>query len=265
MSITISIWHLSRDESVYRHCEAASPPYLLIHSPHSFLDLDSCCKSCIRCTATTEPWLVLWALGRTWDRTGGLQVERHTHTNKCVNVTGFFSVAADWQAWPTCIIVGGEKRSPFWNWKPSLNQTWLHKECSNINDNLSEQCFCSVWRLANKTTSSGTETRWGKREEQHNLCSDFSKQCQALVRVLHLVLEKIRLFWKYRPETVSAYWTYVFIRLSIAKLAKKGTVKRKITELNYYEEYRLHFLKQKTEFEQSKMAEIQKSWQLKCN
>ena len=96
MSVSISIWHLSREESVHRHRCAASPPYSLIHSPHSSLDPDSCCKSCIRCTATTEPWLALWALGRTWDRTGGLQVERHAHTNKCVNVTGLFLCVCVW-------------------------------------------------------------------------------------------------------------------------------------------------------------------------
>lgn len=154
MSISISIWHLSREESVHRHCWAASPPYSLIHSPHSFLDLDSCCKSCIRCTATTEPWLALWALGRTWDRTGGLQVDRHTYTNNWGNVTDSFFF------WSHCWLTAvthlhhcrrRKKRSSFWNWKPSLNQTWLHKECSNINDNLSEQYFCSIWRTANKT------------------------------------------------------------------------------------------------------------------
>lgn len=145
----------------------------------------------------------------------GRKTRIHKQVRQCHRI---FSVAADWQPWPTCIIVGGEKRSSFWNWKPSLNQTWLRKECSNINDNLSEQCFCSVWRLANKTTSSGTETRWGKRDEQHNLCSDFRKQCQALVRVLQLLLEKIRLFWKYRPETVSVYWTSAFIRFKYGNL-----------------------------------------------
>lgn len=120
MSISISIWHLSWRSSVHSDCQAARTPYSFIHSPHSFLDPDSCCKSCIRCTATTEPWLALWAPGRIWDRTGGLQVDRHTYTNKHVNITHtflshshsifFFMFAADWQLWPTCITEGKKKR-----------------------------------------------------------------------------------------------------------------------------------------------------------
>lgn len=113
MSISISICHLSWCWSVHRYCQGARTPYSFIHSPHSFLDPDSCCKSCIRCTATTEPWLALWALGRIWDRTGGLQVDRHAHTNKHVNVAHtfiFFKVAPEWQPWPTCIIEERKKK-----------------------------------------------------------------------------------------------------------------------------------------------------------
>ena len=80
--------------------------------------------------------------------------------------------------------------------KPSLNQTWLQRECSNINDNLSELCFCSVWGRANKTALSGKETRWGK----NNLSSAFTRQCQAFVWILQLLA--------YRESIVSQmYWT----------------------------------------------------------
>lgn len=117
-------------------CQDARTPYSFIHSPHSFLDPDSCCKSCIRCTATTEPWLALWAPGRIWDRTGGLQVDRHTYTNKHVNITHtflshshsiFFMFPADWQLWPTCIIEGEKKKkeSPFGTGSPH----WIKPGC----------------------------------------------------------------------------------------------------------------------------------------
>lgn len=67
-----------------------------------------------------------------------------------------------------------KKKSSFWNWKPSLNQTWLQRECSNINDNLSELCF----RCLKSSKQDGLV--WDRNplrgEEEHNLSSAFTKQ-----------------------------------------------------------------------------------------
>lgn len=152
-----------RGESLHRHCSATSSPYSLLHSPHSSLDPDSCCKSCIRCTATTEPWLAPWALGRTWDRTGGLQVHRHAHTNKCVSITHFFS------CWLTAVTHlhhcrGGRKL--LLELKALTESNLAAKRVFKHKWQSVRAVLFSVWREANKMTVCGTETHWGKRRRK---------------------------------------------------------------------------------------------------
>lgn len=212
MSISISIWHLSREVSAHRYRSAASRPYSLIHSPRSFLDPDSCCKSCIRCTATTEPWLALWALGRTWDRTGGLQVHRQECTNKCVNVTSFFS------CWVTAVTHLHHCRRE----KNLLELKALTK--SNL---AAKRVFKHKWQsvraaLLLRLKSSKQDGRvWDRnplrKEEEDKMSSAFTKQCQASVRVLQR--EKGRLY----KETIRKTQTCTWMRVQTLQVCYSGS------------------------------------------